>query len=61
MMDLFIQFQKAYQLGRKRFKKGDYTMIALAEVKKKTATVYTDNEQVKVNLDELFDAIRVLA
>lgn len=60
-MDIFVRFTKGYQLGHNKFKKGDYALLTLADVKKKTAYVYLNAAEVKVSLDELFDAIVVLA
>lgn len=61
-MELIVKFRKGYTAGRRKYKKGDYSLIMITNVKKATADIWFDSapETVKTNLDELFDAVEVI-
>lgn len=61
-MELIVKFRKGYTAGRRKYKKGDYSLIMITNVKKTTADVWFDSapETAKTNLDELFDAVEVI-
>lgn len=61
-MELIVKFRKNYTAGRRKYKKGDYSLIMINSVKKTTAEVWFDSalDTTKVNLDELFDAVEVI-
>ena len=61
-MEMLVKFRKGYTAGRRKYKKGDYPLIMITNVKKTTADIWFDSapETVKTNLDELFDAVEVI-
>lgn len=61
-MELLVKFRKNYTAGRRKYKKGDYSLIMVNGVKRQTAEIWFDNspETVNTKLDELFDAVEVI-
>lgn len=61
-MELIVRFRKGYTAGKRKYKKGDYSLIMITNVKKTTADVWFDSapETVNTKLDELFDAVEVI-
>lgn len=61
-MEWLVKFRKGFTAGRRKYKKGDYSLIMITNVKKATADVWFDSapETVNIKLDELLDAVEVI-
>ena len=61
-MEWLVKFRNRFTSGRSKYKKGDYSLIMITNVKKTTADLCFDSapETMNIKLDELLDAVEVI-